>query len=209
MANNEDLDNRVRSLISSRGESFESLSDRTTVVVLSMVLLAYSGGKIKSTTAEALVERLGSSQIFKEFIREALMKHNYDFLGSKRKLPLARRIGQRLTSLESVLEETKEETKESDVEGIRESVLEEIKGSILEGIQGSILEGIQGSIVEEIKRKIKEEIKEEVDSRPSKRARTAAGKRMPHIVLSCAFLLTNHVPGPDDWFTLCNTDDGL
>jgi hypothetical protein len=201
MPNNEELDNEVRKAIQTHGESLESLSDRTTVVVLSMVLLAYSGGKIKSTTAEALVERLGSSQIFKLFIREALMKHNYDFLGAERKLPLARRIGQRLTSLESVLEETKEEIKESDVEGIKKSILEEIKGSILEGIQGSILE--------EIKRKIKKEIKEEVDSRPSKRARTAAGKRMPHIVLSCAFLLTNLVPELNSWFTLCNTDDGV
>jgi hypothetical protein len=160
MPNNEELDKRVRNLISSRGESFKSLSDQTTATVLSLVLCAYSGGKIKITTAEALVEPLGSSQVFKAFIRVALMKHNFDELVLERKLPLAGQIGQRLTSLESVLEE------------------------------------ISG--------------KEEGDSdRPSKRARTAAGKRRPHSVLSCAFLLTNHGPGPDDWFTLYNTDDGV
>jgi hypothetical protein len=93
MPNNEELNKRVRNLVSSRGESFESLSDQTTATVLSLVLCAYSGGKIKSTTAEALVERLGSSQVFKLFIREALTEHNFDELGAERKLPLARRIG--------------------------------------------------------------------------------------------------------------------
>jgi hypothetical protein len=162
MANNEELDKRVRDLISSLGESFESLSDRTTAVVLSMVLDAYSGGKIKISTVTGMVDRLKSSPTVKALIEHAASSQNFDELGAERKSALARRIGQRLTCLRSVLED------------------------------------------------IKEEIKEEGDSdRPSKRARTAAGKRRPHSVLSCAFLLTNHVPGPDDWFTLYNTDDGV